>query len=538
MAVVQISRIQHRRGRKNQGSGMPQLASAELGWAVDTQELYIGNGSVAEGAPAVGNTKILTEKDDLFSYANTYSYKPNESTVWKNNTPTQRSLQDRLDDLVSVKAFGALGNGTSDDTEALQKALDSLYLQSDTDNKVRLYIPAGVYLVSDSIRIPPFATIIGAGKDKTIIRNETGEVMTTVNGGSTPGNYNPVNTTPIYAADVNQPRYIQMQDLTIETLGNATALKIVDCANSQFENIKVKGPWAIATSGMALTKGIELVTTGSAKNINLRFNNLEVEGFEYLVYSDYDTRDCMWTDCMFYMCNNAIAFGVDTIIGRIGQTTGPMHNTIRNCKFDLCAREGINILEGKYNLSENNRFYNVGNEGGSSAEATYPVIEVANYTNSSDNDFFQRSVDLIPNSVTDLYYGRQYVPEVHGTTQWRSTYGNKITIGQKNTPTSILKFPLIHGTFFIDYMYTDTFNGLVREGTITLTMNLNLNTATVQDEYSYAGPAVHQNTLSWSTNVVNYGDFYGANPETVEVLVENTLGTSSDSFTYVIRSKN
>mgnify|MGYP000654353680 CR=1 FL=1 len=74
MAVVQISRIQIRRGQKNQGSGIPQLAGGEFGWAVDSRELYIGNGSVAEGAPAVGNTKVITEHDDLFTLANTYSY--------------------------------------------------------------------------------------------------------------------------------------------------------------------------------------------------------------------------------------------------------------------------------------------------------------------------------------------------------------------------------------------------------------------------------------------------------------------------------
>ena len=61
MAVVQISRIQIRRGQKNQGSGLPQLASGELGWAIDTRELYIGNGSVSEGSPAVGNTKVLMD---------------------------------------------------------------------------------------------------------------------------------------------------------------------------------------------------------------------------------------------------------------------------------------------------------------------------------------------------------------------------------------------------------------------------------------------------------------------------------------------
>jgi hypothetical protein len=78
MAVVQISKIQHRRGRKNSGSSLPQLASGELGWAIDTQELYIGNGSVSEGAPYVGNTKVITEHDNILDLALQYQYKRND----------------------------------------------------------------------------------------------------------------------------------------------------------------------------------------------------------------------------------------------------------------------------------------------------------------------------------------------------------------------------------------------------------------------------------------------------------------------------
>jgi len=62
MAIVQISQIKHRRGT---GENLPQLASAELGWAVDTQKLYVGNGTLAEGAPEIGNTEILTEHSNL-----------------------------------------------------------------------------------------------------------------------------------------------------------------------------------------------------------------------------------------------------------------------------------------------------------------------------------------------------------------------------------------------------------------------------------------------------------------------------------------
>ena len=59
MPVVQISRIQHRRGK---ATNLPQLAAGELGWSVDQQRLYIGNGTVADGAPAVGNTESDAEK--------------------------------------------------------------------------------------------------------------------------------------------------------------------------------------------------------------------------------------------------------------------------------------------------------------------------------------------------------------------------------------------------------------------------------------------------------------------------------------------
>ena len=129
MAVVQISRIQHRRGKKLEGTGIPQLASGEIGWAIDTQELYIGNGSVSEGAPTVGNTKVLTEADDIFSLANQYAYKKDTvQTGTSIGSPNYRLLQDKLDDTVSVRDFGAPGDGT-DQTEAIQRAINELYLK-------------------------------------------------------------------------------------------------------------------------------------------------------------------------------------------------------------------------------------------------------------------------------------------------------------------------------------------------------------------------------------------------------------------------
>jgi hypothetical protein len=65
MAIVQISQIKHRHGLQND---LPQLATAELGWSVDTRKLYIGNGTLGEGAPQIGNTEILTEYSNLPNY--------------------------------------------------------------------------------------------------------------------------------------------------------------------------------------------------------------------------------------------------------------------------------------------------------------------------------------------------------------------------------------------------------------------------------------------------------------------------------------
>jgi hypothetical protein len=62
MAIVQISQITNRKGRSGD---LPQLAGAELGWSTDTRQLFIGNGTLEEGAPVIGNTELLTEFSNI-----------------------------------------------------------------------------------------------------------------------------------------------------------------------------------------------------------------------------------------------------------------------------------------------------------------------------------------------------------------------------------------------------------------------------------------------------------------------------------------
>ena len=66
MAIVQISRITNRKGYTED---LPQLAGAELGWCVDSRRLFIGNGTLQDGAPEIGTTenKVVTKAVDVTS---------------------------------------------------------------------------------------------------------------------------------------------------------------------------------------------------------------------------------------------------------------------------------------------------------------------------------------------------------------------------------------------------------------------------------------------------------------------------------------
>ena len=57
-----------------------------------------------------------------------------------------RSIYEKLSDTISVKDFGAIGNGSTDDTSAIQAAINANYGST-------IYFPAGNYLISSALNI-------------------------------------------------------------------------------------------------------------------------------------------------------------------------------------------------------------------------------------------------------------------------------------------------------------------------------------------------------------------------------------------------
>jgi polygalacturonase len=79
-----------------------------------------------------------------------------------------RSVQSKLNDFVSVKDFGAVGNGTTDDTASIQAAID--FCQATGRS---LFFPAPTvsqyYLVTSELTITQSMNFIGEGMENTAI---------------------------------------------------------------------------------------------------------------------------------------------------------------------------------------------------------------------------------------------------------------------------------------------------------------------------------------------------------------------------------
>jgi hypothetical protein len=75
-----------------------------------------------------------------------------------------RNFTDKLKEFVSVKDFGAVGDGVTDDTAAIQAALD--YAGSTGGGTVRLVKSSGQYRITSGLKIPSYVTLEGVAPDR------------------------------------------------------------------------------------------------------------------------------------------------------------------------------------------------------------------------------------------------------------------------------------------------------------------------------------------------------------------------------------
>jgi hypothetical protein len=522
MAVVQISKIQLRRG-KEQIDGIPQLAGGEMAWAIDTQKLYIGNGSVSEGAPAVGNTRILTQTDNLLDYAD-YVYRdndPNIQTTANANFPIERTLQERLDERVSVASYGVLPDGT-DQTANIQRAIDNLYLSYSTqfvpDYRVVLEFPPGTYFIHSTIYVPSYVTIVGAGVRKTIFQfvGSSTNVFEFISDLSTSTN----RITELAGSDTDrytqQPKYIFMSNFTVNTGAvDVQGLKLNSVRDSVFEDLEFTGGFgdSSASSANGVAIGMYALSTAVTTQRN-KFNRISMDGFTYGIFAKEDVTDNSFTECQFIRNRWGVSFGASDGNGTspangsgIGQIYGPRYNKISHCYFEDIEQEGVIVHVGYGNKIQANTFIGVGKDGANLFPDTYhnkvKFISVGN--SELQNTFDSRS--LVSNDLSSAFKA-----DVGGNTQIENTETFTVDITTNlGSPLPKFRLPISTNTgggnpdygYEISYVIRSNNYDQVRRGKISIAIDASTTGVQLSDNYEFVGTSSAAENIQFSATIIS-----------------------------------
>lgn len=384
MAVTILGIIQHRRGIK---ADLPvKLEEGELGFCVDTRELFIGN-TPAQG----GNTQIFTDAVDVVTLAQ-YQFlsdtQVTSQTGTSMNQPIIRSLQAQLDDAwVNVKAYGAKGDGITDDTVAINRAIEDLYTkQLTTSENVRqarktVWFPAGRYLVTDTILLYPEVHLQGENYQNTQLFQALHSpsklclLRLTDSLGQTGA--------ALGDNSAQLPMNQSVCDLNLH-VQNATQIVLLERPNQiEFCNCWFSSAWVgpTVTPGTEVT-GVTIQSLGTFVYGDVWLNNCKFTNMEWAMYCDQHIQNIHILNTSF----NNLYLGVIT-----SGSPGPLHVKVQNCVFDLIEQQAIKVMSTSHVSSLHNTYLDVNGGGASILWALTTSIC------SSVNDQFEN----IP-SITDL----------------------------------------------------------------------------------------------------------------------------------------
>ena len=469
MPIVQISRIQHRRGKR---TDLPQLAAGELGWVIDEQRLFIGNGTVSDGAPAVGNTEIITSGSSAFTSALSHTYKGYLGDSTPVTTTQQRTLQQRLDDYVSVKDFGAKGDNSTADITAIQNALDEIYKDTDKDDtRARrvLFFPAGTYRINAALKIPPYAHLVGEGPDKTIIRNSGNNAVLVTqdddgNVGANIGN-----------SGATTPTQIQVSSMTLRNTVAYGGVSLDRVTHAYFNNVKFQGSYTSGGSDAVNSKGVTVNHSNATYSTsNVAFNQCQFTKFARLVDISYNA-----TNVRFHACDFSIAFygaliGAEMDGSTAGLNNGPRDMQFTSSSWSTIGQQAILVAPAtgatdgagpRHIVSHANFFAKTvaNNFEGTGTFSEVPIIQFDNDECTSSQDFFERT-DL---RQSDGSSNLNAAPEVQGIGVSSKLIKSQTLPDNTSSATTINEYPALSSKG-ISIKYKITRGTLDRTGEFTI----------------------------------------------------------------------
>lgn len=521
MAVIEIARIQVRRGQENQ-TGVPQLAGGEFAWAADTEKLYIGL-TREDGGSRDSNVEILTENSlrNLFepianlNSATTYTYRIGTYITAEDGTnEVVRTIQDKLDDFVTIRDFDIIGDNYNDNTAKLQVAVDNLFLNAlgfPINPGRELKIPPGIYRISDTIFIPKNTRIIGEGPDKTIIRVTSNgcHAFQTCDSDSTGGltGYITFDNTSTINSNT-QPDNIYLENLSLEydvfetTVTQTLSLLSLDCSNNAIiRNVKFKGNYNYDSSTSTNYTGIDIRGYQSVTSENVLIENCQFENLSFGIRSNYDILNPQIQNSKFNDLYKGISFN-DPLAPMA--FIGPRFARMMNNRFENIFAEAIFVgsnvsTTSTHHASIGNQFINVGN-GIYFRETTNTATAVITYQTSDNwtiNDYYDRYEFNLNNENLP---GLIYHPLVQGNSNINLSSCRLVNIPPSVTVTAFI-FPLNLEKQYLHVRYN--IYGLDVDRCGTLEINIARSTSpltppevSITDNYNYNTSL--DGSISWS----------------------------------------
>ncbi len=356
-------------------------------------------------------------------------------------------------DILSVREFGAVGDGTTDDTTAMQEAIDTACA-----NRKALFFPSGVYRVSnltlpaDDIDTGDPITFIGEGSQQSILKltaSATPILSLSVTGKTIRPSLKGLgfDGSPGSGSNdlliIDNTEYAQYEDIYVtDSPGDGIADSNSESAN--YLNLRVEN-----SSG----KGIVLTYADGARLINARFNNNTSDDL------DVDSNS---SNCVFNVLpappNGAYTLQGETnnILLFDGKTQYITDDTVTAAKLETTLRQKF------AHITWGSPAYPLPPDGTATITGT---VEDENQETIEENVIFAvRMIDgnyvteTNKGKITDITLGTALSPENQPTVAVQTTSNGRITLKMAlNTGEPTTTFKLITSpTYAGQHFYRDT----------------------------------------------------------------------------------
>jgi len=303
---------------------------------------------------------------------------------------TATTVQARLRETISVKDYGATGDGTTDDTTAIQNALNAGTGRS-------VYFPAGTYRISTTLLVKTKTTLVGDGMNKSIIK------LTAGFGASVTAIRNEVISGTV---DVYYDTDLEFYGLTFDGNNNASRtaelFAVAKVSNVTFSNCGFQNHTFIA---LALTANRNMIVTecyftnngrprpstvsapalwvassalGTPYDIRVENNYFYANnwsaayfmptrglfGNNNCINNGESTIFCNSTGAYLRIENNNISGAVRSNISASGIECGAPYTIITGNVIDSCGAEGIALTDVQNVTIADNQIFNNGQEPG------------------------------------------------------------------------------------------------------------------------------------------------------------------------------